>query len=153
MGSGSSGGRSKGKGGSGLQKSTPQFVSTFNDDGDSDIEVLELKPPPKRSSKKKTALDTSINDYGIEGPADADEDADIMQVLLKSLDDDNNEDPINFDDFSQKSDTGEVEANGGNNTSNMSKFGAGDLADGLDSLATLFDSDLHDTVRPDSVEE
>ena len=77
-----------------------------------------------------------------------------MQELLKTLDDDNNDDAINFDEFGQNSDSeDENGCQGIHNTSNISKIGAYDLADGLDSLASLFDSNQHDKVRPDDIEK
>jgi len=134
------------------------LAPAFNDDDDdSDIEVLERKPAPKRSNTKKSAnlnmnaIDTNddVNHSSLlEVTEDTGDDSDILQELLKNLDEDNSEDPINFDDFEPKSD---VEEEGG--TRNASNFGAYDLADGLESLATLFDSDQHDMVRPDDVEK
>lgn len=134
------------------------LAPAFNDDDDdSDIEVLERKPAPKRSNTKKSAnlnmnaIDTNddVNHSSLlEVTEDTGDDSDILQELLKNLDEDNSEDPINFDDFEPKSD---VEEEGG--TRNASNFGAYDLADGLESLATLFDSDQHDIVRPDDVEK
>jgi hypothetical protein len=132
----------------------------FNEDGDSDIEVLERKPASKRSNTKKTATNANVNANAIdtnddvnhssllEVTEDTGDDSDILQELLKNLDEDNSEDPINFDDFEPKSD---VDEEGG--TRNISNFGSYDLADGLDSLASLFDSDQHDMVRPDDVEK
>ena len=43
--------------------------------------------------------------------------------------------------------------NDDNCTSNINKCGADDLADGLDSIASLFDSNQHDKVRPDEIEK
>merc|ERR1712176_338827 len=76
-----------------------------------------------------------------------------MQELLKTLDDDNNEDSINFDEFEHKSEVDEDFVNGTNRTSDVNKFDAIDLADGLDSLASLFDSNQHDKVRPDDLKK
>jgi len=137
-----------------------RLVSTFNEDDDSDIEVLERKPPPKRSMSKKSVANEnsvdaneSVNHFSLAGTVDDEDESDIMQAILKTLDDDNNEDPMNFDYFEQKSDADEVDINGGNHTSNVSNFNAVDLADGLDSLASLFDSNQHDTVRPNDIEK
>jgi hypothetical protein len=154
--SGSKDDTSKTKGTSGSssskRKATERFVSAFDDDDDSDIEVLDRKPSPKRANTKKTIpTETAIDatDFELDGTGDAGDESDIMQELLKTLDDDNN-DEINFDEFEQKSD---IDEEGVNGSSNMRKFDAGDLADGLDSLAVLFDCNQHDTVRPDDVEK
>jgi len=140
-----------------------------DDDDDSDIEVLERKPRAKRSNISRntnadtinansttaattntsTTNDDSVNDYGL-ATDDTGDDSDIMQQLLKTLDDDNNDDTMNFDQFEQQSDSDD---DGINRASNISKIGAYDLADGLDSLASLFDSKLHDKVRPDDIEK
>jgi len=157
--SGSSDGSTKTKGASGSsspsskRKATEKFVSNANEDDDSDIEVLERKPAAKRSNNKKTVTNANANDsnddYGLVGTEHT-EDSDIMQELLKTLDDDNNEDPIDFDEFEEKNDNlhgsllspshslehGEADqfdkstedgyikcVSGGNGSSNISKFG------------------------------
>jgi len=159
--SGSGNGSTKTKGSSSQsskRKATEQFVSATNEDDDSDIEVLERKPAPKRPNSKKSVADAieendNVNHYSLGGTEDAEDESDIMQELLKTLDDDNNEDNINFDEFEQKSDADEEGVNDENCTSNISKCGADDLADGLDSIASLFDSNQHDKVRPDEIEK
>ena len=140
------------------RKATEQFVTTLNDD-DSDIEILEQKPAPKRSNSNKTVPNINLTDtsdnvdqydlIGADGVEDVGDESDIMQELLKTLDDN---DPINFDDLEQKIDLYD-EGTSDNQTSNISKFGAVDLADGLDSLAILFDSNQQYTVRPVDVEK
>jgi len=154
--SGSKDDASKSKGSSGSsskRKATEEFVkfvSAFNDDDDSDIEVLERKPSPKRAKKTiPTATAIDATDFELDGTGDAGDESDIMQELLKTLDDDNT-DEINFDEFDHKSD---IDEEGVNGSGNMSKFDAIDLADGLESLAVLFDCNQQDTVRPDDVEK
>ena len=128
-----------------------KFISTFCDD-DSDIEVLDKKPSPKRSNAKKAVInEDALDDFGLEGTTgDAEDESDIMQALLKTLDDVDNEDPINFDVFEQKSDIDDVGMYG---SSNAIKFNTFDLADGLEYIACLFDSNNHETVRPDEIEK
>ena len=121
----------------------PSFSTAVHDE-DSDIEVLDHKPAPKRS-KKKSAINGDALDFELETAGDEDE-SDIMEALMKTLDD--NEDQINFDVFDQKSDLDE-----GNGTRNMNKYNAFDLADGLDHIACLFDSNKDDTVRPGDIEK
>jgi len=142
------------------RKATEQFLSAGSDNNDSDIEVLERKPAPRRSSSKKTTtnatkVDTNdnVNNYALGGTDDAGDELGLMQELLNSLDDDNNEVNINFDEFERKSDFEEDDLEGGNHTSDISKFGAVEIADGLDSLASLFLSNQHNKVRPDGIEK
>lgn len=124
----------------------PKFTSTFNDD-DSDIEVLEQKPQSKRSNTKKAATNGDALDFGLEGlTGDAVDESDIMQDLLKTLDDDKN--AFDFDAFDKKN-----EMNGIHGTSNVNKYGAFDLADGLECIACIFDNNNQDTVRPVEVEK
>jgi len=128
------------------------------EDCDSDIEILEGKPPAKQrrdehlttlyTSKTKTNNDhgdDNDNDYKLE--TEVGDDSDIMKELLKTLDD-NDDDPINFDEFDRQSDNDVDDAH---ITSNIDSINASDLADGLDSLATLFDSNQHDKVRPSDI--
>ena len=122
----------------------PKFTPTFNDDDDSDIEVLEQKPPPKRSNTKKAATNGDALDFGLEGTTGVVEDeSDIMQSLLNSLEDDKN--AFDFDAFDKKNDM--------NGSNGAAKYGAFDLADGLECIACFFDNNNQDRVRPDFIEK
>mmetsp|Transcript_9076 Transcript_9076/g.22218 ORF Transcript_9076/g.22218 Transcript_9076/m.22218 type:complete len:878 (-) Transcript_9076:269-2902(-) len=156
--SGSSDGGKK-KEGSTKRKAVEEFVSAGNEDGDSDIEVLERKPPPRRSNTKKISMKVTIetnnhaNNYGLGESEDAGDESGLMQELLNSLDDDTNEVQINFDEFERKNEFEEEALDDQNGASKMSNFDASELADGLDSLASLFDTNQHDKVRPDDIKK
>lgn len=134
------------------------FVALNDEGGDSDIEILERKPPAKRNrdedltasytSKIKITNDLDgDNDNVYTLDAETGDDSDIMKELLKTLDD-NDDDPINFDEFDEQSnnDVGETKI-----TSNIDTINAFDLAHALESLASLFDSNQHDKVRPSDI--
>jgi len=154
-------------------------VNDYDDDDDSEIEVLEQKPAAKRSSSKTknkaaanakdfsadsltAGLAAGLIDSTIEANDDvggllledhADEDLNIdlgnglgMDDFLKGLD--SNDDGYNFDEL--ESNSGDDEFRIGD-TSNISSYDANELADGLDSLASLFDSDQYDKVRPENI--
>jgi len=142
------------------KKATEKFVSAGNEDDDSDIEVLEQKPAPRRSNSRKTttnasAIDTNttVNNFSLGESEDAGDDSGLMQELLNSLDDDTNEVHINFDELERKSDYEDETFDGRNRPNNMRTFDAGEIADALDSLASLFDTNQHDKVRPDDIEK
>jgi len=132
-----------------------------DDDDDSWIEVLEHKPPAKRSSsrtKNSSTMDASQTSRPSESITTdqyfkkfeleevAEEDSELEQ-LLKTLDDQNdNFDDLNFHDT-------EDDENGTGGSSNIMKYDAYQLADGLDSLASLFDANQHDKVRPEEVKQ
>eukprot|EP00536_Pseudo-nitzschia_multiseries_P005451 jgi/Psemu1/303373/fgenesh1_kg.102_\ len=78
---------------------------------------------------------------------DTGEDSDLEQ-LLKTLDDNNDDGTIAFDDFPEDDEN----ATGGV-SGNIMKYNASQLADGLDSLASLFDTNQHDKVRPEEVQQ
>eukprot|EP00751_Fragilariopsis_kerguelensis_P049489 CAMPEP_0171029902 /NCGR_PEP_ID=MMETSP0736-20130129/36707_1 /TAXON_ID=186038 /ORGANISM="Fragilariopsis kerguelensis, Strain L26-C5" /LENGTH=473 /DNA_ID=CAMNT_0011471823 /DNA_START=1032 /DNA_END=2449 /DNA_ORIENTATION=- len=131
-----------------------------DDDADSDIQIMERKNPAKlRQEEDVTTLhtnktnttddhdDPNDNDYNLE--TDTGDDSDIMKELLKTLDD-NDDDPINFDEFEQQGDNDDDDDDA-HVTSNINSINAFDLADGIDSVATLFDSNQHDKVRPSDI--
>jgi len=140
---------------------TPLIEKDDDNSVDSDIEILDEKPPAKRkrvreeeaatlyTDKTSTGVDHDDDEFNLE--TETGDDSDIMEELLKTLDD--NDDPINFDEFEQESgdddDDGDNDAN--HTTNNINTINAFDLADGLDSLATLFDSNQHDKVRPSDI--
>lgn len=145
---------------------TKKKKRTSSIEDDSDIEILDLKPAAKRKATKSpvahahatadttnrntTILDEEVNDFGLTvETVDTGDDADIMQELLKTLDEDNNDDTINFDAFDQKSVMDENEIGG----SDMQTFSAFDLANGLELLASLFDTNQHDKVRPSFIKK
>jgi len=132
-----------------------------DDDADSDIQIMERKNPAKlRQEEDVTTLhtnktnttddhdDPNDNDYNLE--TDTGDDSDIMKELLKTLDD-NDDDPINFDEFEQQGDNDDDDDDDAHVTSNINSINAFDLADGIDSVATLFDSNQHDKVRPSDI--
>jgi hypothetical protein len=128
-----------------------------NNSVDSEIEILDGKPPAKRireeeattlyTNKTNTSIDHDEDEFILE--TETGDDSDIMEELLKTLDD--NDDPINFDEFEQESDADDDDDDANHATSNINTINAFDLADGLDSLATLFDSNQHDKVRPSDI--
>ncbi|VEU39288.1 unnamed protein product [Pseudo-nitzschia multistriata] len=120
---------------------------------DSDVEVLEQKPPPRRTSyknNKRSELSTETNASRLEvdGISHNEKTRTVDEIfketdneleeLFKTLEDDPHEDM--FYDHMPKTD-------------NISKYDAYQLADGLDSLATLFDTNQHDKVRPDDFKQ
>jgi hypothetical protein len=104
-------------------------------DGDSDIEILDAKPPARKRAKAGSPVG---------GPAAllaavAGDDSDYMKDLLSTFDDDHIAD---FEGFDKKSSL--------DNAFPMEKD-AYDLASGIDQLARLFESNQQSIVRPDYV--
>mmetsp|Transcript_39341 Transcript_39341/g.44956 ORF Transcript_39341/g.44956 Transcript_39341/m.44956 type:complete len:843 (+) Transcript_39341:127-2655(+) len=154
---------------SSLKRKAPELLEPLivqdddgdDDDADSDIQIMERKNPAKlRQEEDVTTLhtnktnttddhdDPNDNDYNLE--TDTGDDSDIMKELLKTLDD-NDDDPINFDEFEQQGDNDDDDDDDAHVTSNINSINAFDLADGIDSVATLFDSNQHDKVRPSDI--
>jgi len=153
---------------SSLKRKAPELLEPLivqdddgdDDDADSDIQIVERKTSAKlRQEEDVTTLhtnkkntnddhdDPNDNDYNLE--TDTGDDSDIMKELLKTLDD-NDDDPINFDEFEQQGDNDDDDDDV-HVTSNINSINAFDLADGIDSVATLFDSNQHDKVRPSDI--
>jgi hypothetical protein len=115
-------------------------LTTF-DLGDSDVEILESKPPAKKRAK---------TDSPMTGPAAllaavAGDDSEYMTALLRTFDDDGGDGiDLTFNDLDQK-----ISPLDGENFTNEKD--AYDLATGIDQLARLFDSNQHHGVRPDFV--